>query len=478
MVLPAPRAHDRQRMPKDGIAMMYKGNDLDLRTPWRPSQDRMRPDAGYRPYAEAGRGVPISVDQTVLAASNGAYDAAVFFGTREVRPEHLLYAFTRVDAARDILEQHGLHTQQLRRETVAMMSATEPGAAWDGRGSPPAAPELEELLRRAAARAGQDGVAVSVQDVMRAALSGGREAGIAALFLHAAADAQSLERWAAEPALPLHLGAPQSLQLASLQQPDATEKLGARLDQVESAVRALVSALADIQQGIDGRIAEIGASIARLAERFDAVRAFSSDAPDVDGRLAALETRITAQPPAIAEAVSYMLGQRAGSEADALPASGAVVDRLASLEDTLRAQTERMDEVSKTHEHDLTEVYEALVKIGANQQTLAGNLETWRLDSGGDIGIVSNRVERMEKALLAVLPRPRPEPAPTVAEADVPPLRAMRAEREEDDGEQPTGSFKRWLFGTTRVLPSSWREDMTALRDSIARRRNGWGERT
>ncbi len=457
--------------------MMYKGNDLDLRTPWRPSQDRMRTEAGFRPHAEAGRGAPISVDQTVLAASNSAYDAAVFFGTREVRPEHLLYAFTRVDAARDILEQHGLHTHQLRRETIAMMSAGEPGAAWEGRASPPAAPEFEELLRRAAARAGQDGVAASVQDVMRAALSCGLESGIAALLLHAAADPQALERWAVEPALPLHLGAP--LQLASLQ-PDAAEKLGARLDQVEQAMRALVAGLADIQQGIDGKIAEIGASIARLADRFDAVRAFSSDAPDVDGRLAALETRISAQPPAIAEAVSYMLGQREGREEDA-SASGPIAERLASLEATLRAQTERMDEVSKTHEHDLTEVYEALVKIGDNQQTLASNLETWRLDSGGDIGIVSNRVERMENALMAVLPRPRPEPAPTqaaVEDTDPPPLRAMRVEREEDYGEPPTGSFKRWLFGTTRVLPSSWREDMTALRESVRRRRNGVGEQT
>jgi uncharacterized coiled-coil protein SlyX len=452
--------------------MMYKGNDLDLRTPWRPSQDRMRADTGYRPHIEAGRGVPISVDQTVLAASNGAYDAAVFFATREVRPEHLLYAFTRVDAARDILEQHGVHTQQLRRETVAMMGTVEPGAAWDGRGSPPASPEFEELLRRAAARAGQDGVAASVQDVMRAVLSGGREAGMAALLLHAAADPQSLERWATEPVLPLHLGAPQSLQLASLQ-PDATEKLGARLDQVESAMRALVSGLADIQQGIDGRIAEIGASIARLAERFDAVRAFSSDAPDVDGRLAALETRIAAQPPAIAEAVSYMLGQRTGGEEDVPPASGMVAERLASLEATLRAQTERMDEVSKTHEHDLTEVYEALVKIGGNQQTLASNLDTWRLDSGGDIGIVSNRVERMEQALLAVLPRARPEPAPQPQPVQPAAEPARVASDDVYEGEPPTGSFKRWLFGTTRVLPSSWREDMTALRQSLPRRRNG-----
>ena len=39
--------------------------------------------------AEAARGTPIPVDATVLSCCNGAYDAALFHGAREVRPEHL-----------------------------------------------------------------------------------------------------------------------------------------------------------------------------------------------------------------------------------------------------------------------------------------------------------------------------------------------------------------------------------------------------
>ena len=46
--------------------MWYKGNDMDLRTPyWRASQDRMRAETmppGFRPHADAGRGAPIPVD--------------------------------------------------------------------------------------------------------------------------------------------------------------------------------------------------------------------------------------------------------------------------------------------------------------------------------------------------------------------------------------------------------------------------------
>jgi hypothetical protein len=110
--------------------MFYKGNDLDLRVSWRTAQERMRNDTGHRPHPDILRGAPISVDQTALACCNGAYDAAVFFGTREVRPEHLLYALTRVDGAREALEQHGHRHRRSWRTCCAV---------------PPAAPAMTAL---------------------------------------------------------------------------------------------------------------------------------------------------------------------------------------------------------------------------------------------------------------------------------------------------------------------------------------------
>jgi hypothetical protein len=262
------------------------------------------------------------------------------------------------------------------------------------------------------------------------------------------------------------------------------EKLAGRMEQMEASMRALVAEvsadrkamldlLGELQEEIRSArtatagIADLGQSLQEGIAVLDQVRTSS---PDVDGRLAALETRITAQPPAIAEAVAYMLGQKADGIGGGIEGAGGIATKLADVETALRAQAERMEEAGKTHEHDLSEIYEALVKSGANQQTLATNLETWRLDSGGDIGIVSNRVESLEKVLRAVLPRPRPEPQPVQPT----PEPARMTSDDLYEGEPPTGSFKRWLFGTTRVLPASWREDMSALRDSV-RRRNGGG---
>ena len=274
------------------------------------------------------------------------------------------------------------------------MLNAEQAVGWDGRGSPTASSDLEELLRRAAQRAGQDGVPASVHDVLRAAVTSARDGGAAAVLLHAASDPQALERWASEPTMPLNMGAPPSLQLASLQ-PDIA---GARLDQLEASMRALATevaadrkaivdmlaelqqdirasrsdppaALGEIQEALDSKVADLDRSISALSQRFETVRGFTAGAPDVEERLAALETRIGGQPPAIAEAVSYMLSQRHDER------EAEVAQRLAAFEGTMRAQAERMEQASKTHEHDLSEVYEALVKIGTNQQTLGS---TWR----------------------------------------------------------------------------------------------------
>ena len=82
---------------------------------------------------------------------------------------------------------------------------------------------------------------------------------------------------------------------------------------------------------------------------------------------------------------------------------------MVAIEEIVRAQAERMEEASKTHERDLGEIFEALVKLGTNQQTLGNNLEAWRFDSSGDISIVSNRLESLERSLQG----PRVDPGRT-----------------------------------------------------------------
>ena len=193
-----------------------------------------------------------------------------------------------------------------------------------------------------------------------------------------------------------------------------------------------------------------------LTERFEAIRTIGpGDAVAV--RLTALESKLSEQPSAIADAIAYMLnGRRAGTDEPlqltAEDSAGSVTDKLASLEAIVRAQSERVDDAGKAHERDLNEIFEALVKLGTNQQTLASNLESWRLDNSGDVSIVSNRLENMERTLQETL---------------APPERSRKAPKAMARG---PANFKRWLYGTKRVLPATWRDDAAAIRELF---RNG-----
>ena len=78
-------------------------------------------------------------------------------------------------------------------------------------------------------------------------------------------------------------------------------------------------------------------------------------------------------------------------------------ERQIALETSVRAHLQGAEDAAKKHERDLGEIYQALVKLGANQQTLGDNFTAWRIETGGDIGIVSNRLQQLEQTTLDLL---------------------------------------------------------------------------
>ena len=463
--------------------MSYKGNDLDLRAPdGRPAENG--PESGPEPGSDLrlstlqpfGRQPAIAVDRTVLACCNLAYDIAAFHAAREVGPAHLLHALTRIDAARDILEGHGVRTGELRRDTAVAIVSEPPATPAGTATRPGASTEFEQLLRRSAMRATADGVAASIRDLMRALLGDARETPAAHLLLRAASDPAELERWVAQPAAAFRAEGP-----AAALQSAAAQALTARLEALETALRtlaaeaaadrqAMLDLLAELQRefraartqeaaGSATRLESLAQSVAGLAERFEAIRVFApGDAgSDMPGRLSALEAKLATQPSAIADAVAFMLDRRRAGAAAEDHAPDQAADRLADLEARLRTQADRMathmadllEEAAKAREHDRDELHEALVKLGTNQQTLANNLEAWRLDLSGDVSIVSNRLEALERNFQHASARP-----------------ARNGAR--------AATFKRWLYQTGRVLPATWRQDAAAIRQSLrAFRRDG-----
>lgn len=439
--------------------MTYKGSDLDLRTPNpRPVREAGAPleelqlSSLASGRARAGNGAPeyLAVDDAVLAACNIAHDAATFLGSGEVGPVHLVHGLTRVEAAAAVLQRLGVDLARLRRASAAAVAAEAPQATGAAFAAARSTPDLVGLLRQAvafsAAQAGAQEPQASVTDVLRAVLWTGREQTAAALLLEAAAEPDALWRWAMQ--APTDMPNPAA-------QTAAVERLTERVGELEAAVRLLTE--------------EFGRALAELTQRFESMRALAPrEDNELPARLTALESTVAAQPSRIADAVALTLMQRSESEqashaANGVDAAEAITQRFAGIEDLIRAQGERLEDAVRTQERDFQEIFEALVKLGSNQQTLANNLEAWRLDSSGDISIVNNRVEAMERSLRAVLPRPRPpQPASEQVMASV----------SGDDGQ--SRSFRRWLTTSGRMLPASWREDMNALRETLRpRRRNG-----
>ena len=133
----------------------------------------------------------------------------------------------------------------------------------------------------------------------------------------------------------------------------------------------------------------------------------------------------------------------AGSE----PMLQTIDSRVASFDGALKSQVE-------ANKSNLDEVHDALVKLGTNQQTLAGNLEQWRLESGGDLGIISNRLELLERGSA--------QPLEMLGQMQVD-MQALQQVALADYDHNRRG-FKNWLFGTDDIFANSWMDETSALR--------------
>ncbi|HZT48118.1 MAG TPA: hypothetical protein VFA64_09080 [Hyphomicrobiaceae bacterium] len=206
-----------------------------------------------------------------------------------------------------------------------------------------------------------------------------------------------------------------------------------------------------VESLLDARLGDLGKAAAMLAERLPAIEGlFSSDAlPELRTRLETLEGSIETRTRQAAERVVGNLGERIGEAQTGLQRLQAETERRwassderqIALEASVRAHLHAAEEASKAHGQVLGEVHQALMKLATSQQTLGDNFATWRSESGGDIGIVSNRVAQLEQTMLDLLSQLGGE------------LQALRQESHGDGGRRSNG-FKRWLYGTSSVFAS------------------------
>jgi hypothetical protein len=123
----------------------------------------------------------------------------------------------------------------------------------------------------------------------------------------------------------------------------------------------------------------------------------------------------------------------------------------------MKTQDERAHELATLRERDLADLREMLAKLGSHLQSLVASLERWRLESGGDLGIISNRLALLEQSTQ------KPVEAVERLSAEVATLERIANTK----NERQRGGFKRWLFGTDDVFATGWRNACPPNKDAF-----------
>jgi hypothetical protein len=123
--------------------------------------------------------------------------------------------------------------------------------------------------------------------------------------------------------------------------------------------------------------------------------------------------------------------------------------RIAGIEQALDSFDQKAAETQAVYSAEIAELHDALMKISANQHTLAGALDNWRNNDSGEIHLINTRIgavhEDGAKRLAAI----------EKLCADVETLSQLVLEDRTLPKQQ--SSFKQWLYGTEDWLKASWR---------------------
>jgi hypothetical protein len=234
---------------------------------------------------------------------------------------------------------------------------------------------------------------------------------------------------------------------------DARQAEAARLvgDGMRTDLKAIAQTYSGQAAASDKRLGEVAGEIKSLSAQINAQagayeRALGQWSQRFEAMSSSLERARAELGQPVAErlgAVSALIERR---HAETTQWSAQNADRLTSVDGQLARLGQHLMDVQTAHAKDLVDLHDALVKINANQQTLAQALDQWRLDATGDLSIVGNRLEALEAGAgkpIAMMER---------LSADMQSMYALALNRE-----ARKSRFKMWLFGTEDWLGSGWR---------------------
>jgi hypothetical protein len=222
------------------------------------------------------------------------------------------------------------------------------------------------------------------------------------------------------------------------------QAVGQRQQALEQSMSAQCADIAQLK-------ASLGADLRPLVERALVNQSQSGPALQalVSEKLHTLKSGLEAQTANLASSLSSPL----------LEGFRQLNERLASLDGAMKTQDQRAHELTTLRERDFADLRELLVKLGSHLHSLADSLERWRLESGGDLGIISNRLELLERSAQ------KPVEAVERLSAEVATLGRTKSQRQRSN-------FKRWLFGTDDVFATGWRNAGPPIKETFRKLRD------
>jgi len=209
-----------------------------------------------------------------------------------------------------------------------------------------------------------------------------------------------------------------------------------RLSAIENALRSrpLGEGIAAIDPALTDRLWSIE-------------QAFGTERSERASAITALSDEITGVRSAVRLAAQNSEQTQASLTEQMQQLVSSLGERIGNIEQTLDAQGQRTNEAHAIYSAELSEVHEALMKISANQHTLAGALDNWRNNDSGEIHLINTRIGAVHEdgaRRLAAIEK---------LCADVETLSHLII----DDKSRPRRTFRQWLFGTEDWVKASWR---------------------
>jgi predicted nucleic acid-binding Zn-ribbon protein len=246
--------------------------------------------------------------------------------------------------------------------------------------------------------------------------------------------------------------------------PDGTVDLSpltSRLDMIEEGILSRESATREIAERI-GRIEDLGAGD-RLRAREDTQRLAAELASlsatiepikrdtvtavfdPLDSRLEGLAGVVEGRHTSSMEAIAGLAEKVAG-----------LADRLASAERSAGEQALRFAEQQRAYAQELAEVHDALVKLNANQHTLAATIDQWRADAASALSLLGSRMDGVEQAAQ------RPAAMLEALSGPIAKIHKVTVERH-----YRRSRLWYWLFGTEDWVGASWPSQAQRIVDDL-----------